>query len=160
VWSALVVPLPALGLSLWLDGPDAVGRTLEHPPPAALASTAYTVVGASLLGYVIWNSLLARYPAGAVVPYVLLVPPVGILAAWLALGEMPSALELAGGAVMLAGVAAATINRGPAGSRRSGGRGGDPPIEHARGRALVDAPRGEDERGAQPVHELPAVSTL
>lgn len=152
VWSALVVPLPALGLSLWLDGPDAVGHTLRHLPPAAVASTAYTVFGASLLGYVIWNSLLARYPAGAVVPYVLLVPPVGILAAWVALGETPSGLELAGGGVMLAGVAAATI------TRRSGGRGGDPTVQHALGRTVVDAASGEDDRGAQPVHQLGAGS--
>jgi O-acetylserine/cysteine efflux transporter len=151
VWSALVVPLPALGLSLWLDGPEAVGHTLQHLPPAALVSTAYTVFGASLLGYVVWNSLLARYPAGAVVPYVLLVPPVGILAAWLAMGETPSGLELAGGAVMLAGVAAATINRG------SGGRGRHPAVEHAGGGALVNASGGEDQRGAQPVHQLSAV---
>jgi O-acetylserine/cysteine efflux transporter len=151
VWSALVVPVPTLGLSLWLDGPDAVGSTLTHLPPAAVASTAYTVVGASLLGYVIWNGLLARYPAGAVVPYVLLVPPVGILAAWVALGERPSGLELAGGAVMLAGVAAATINR------RSGGRGGDPAVQDGLGRSLVDAAGGEQERGAQPVDQISTV---
>ena len=129
VWSALVVPLPALGLSLWLDGPSTVGHTLAHLPAAAIVSTAYTVVGASLLGYVVWNSLLARYPAGAVVPYVLLVPPVGILAAWLAKGETPSALEVTGGVVMLAGVAAATVTRRltrttrrPSGRARRGGR--------------------------------------
>jgi O-acetylserine/cysteine efflux transporter len=39
---------------------------------------------------------------------VLLVPPVGIAAAWLLQGETPGVAELAGGAVMLLGVAAAT----------------------------------------------------
>ncbi len=124
VWSALVVPVPAFVLSLLLDGPAAVEHTLGHLPPAAILSTAYTVFGASLLGYVVWNSLLARYPAGAVVPYVLLVPPVGILTAWLVQGEQPTALELVGGAVMLVGVAAATISRRPpvTWSGRSGGQ--------------------------------------
>jgi O-acetylserine/cysteine efflux transporter len=118
VWSALVVPVPAFALSMLLDGRAAVAHTLGHLPPAAILSTAYTVFGASLLGYVVWNSLLARYPAGAVVPYVLLVPPVGILTAWLVQGEQPTPLELIGGAVMLVGVAAATISRrrpGPVG---------------------------------------------
>jgi O-acetylserine/cysteine efflux transporter len=77
----------------------------------AVASTAYTAIGASLLGYGIWNSLLARYPASAVVPFVLLVPVIGIATAWIVQDEVPSALELIGGAVMLAGVAAATVSR-------------------------------------------------
>ena len=111
VWSALVVPLPALGLSLLVDGGDEVGRALTHLSGTAIASTAFTAFGASLLGYGIWNSLLARYPASAVVPFVLLVPVIGIASAWIVQDEVPSALELIGGTVMLAGVAAATISR-------------------------------------------------
>lgn len=109
VWSALVVPVPTFALALALDGPDAVGHALAHPTGAAVFATLYTAYGASLLGYAIWNSLLARYPAGAVVPYILLVPVVGIAAAWLVQGETPDAIELAGGVVMLVGVATATI---------------------------------------------------
>jgi O-acetylserine/cysteine efflux transporter len=127
VWSALVVPVPSLALSLAVDGPDVVGRVLAHPPLSAVLATAYTVYGASLLGYGVWNGLLARYPAGAVVPYVLLVPPVGIAAAWLLQGERPGVAELAGGAVMLLGVAAATTRprRRPAGVDAPGaGRAG------------------------------------
>lgn len=109
VWSALVVPLPAFGLSLLVDGPSEVTRALTHLPGTAIFATLYTAYAASLLGYAIWNSMLARYPAGAVVPYILLVPVVGIGAAWLVQGEAPDAVELAGGAVMLAGVALATL---------------------------------------------------
>lgn len=111
VWSALVVPLPALLLSLVVDGPDEVGRAVAHLSGVAIASTAYTAIGASLIGYGIWNSLLARHPAGAVVPFVLLVPVVGIITAWLVQDEVPTTLELVGGAVMLLGVATATITR-------------------------------------------------
>jgi O-acetylserine/cysteine efflux transporter len=110
VWSALVVPVPALLLSLVVDGGDEVGRAITHLSVTAIASTAYTVIGASLLGYGIWNSLLARHPASAVVPFVLLVPVVGIAAAWVVQDEVPTALELVGGVVMLTGVAAATIS--------------------------------------------------
>ena len=111
VWSALVVPLPALGLSLVVDGGGEVGHALTHLSAVAIASTAYTAIGASLIGYGIFNNLLARYPASAVVPFVLLVPVVGIATAWIVQDEVPSVLELVGGAVMLAGVAAATISR-------------------------------------------------
>jgi O-acetylserine/cysteine efflux transporter len=111
VWSALVVPVPALALSLMTDGPEEIGHALTHLSVTAIASTAYTAIGASLIGYGIWNSLLARYPAGAVVPFVLLVPVVGIAAAWIVQDEVPTGLEVAGGVVMLIGVAWATINR-------------------------------------------------
>lgn len=113
VWSALVVPLPALGLSFLIDGSGEVGRALTHLSAVAIASTLYTAIGSSLIGYGIWNSLLARYPAGAVVPFVLLVPIVGIVTAWLVQDEVPTVLELIGGAVMLAGVAAAAVTTLP-----------------------------------------------
>ncbi len=111
VWSALVVPVPAFVLSLVVDGGDEVVRALSNLSGAAIASTAYTAIGASLIGYGIWNSLLARYPASAVVPFVLLVPVVGIATAWVVQDEVPSGLEIVGGVVMLVGVAAATISR-------------------------------------------------
>jgi O-acetylserine/cysteine efflux transporter len=117
VWSALLVPVPTFGLSLLLDGPGQVGHALTHLTDAAIFATFYTAYGASLIGYAIWNSLLARYPAGAVVPYILLVPVVGIAASWIVQGETPDAVELIGGAVMLAGVAGAVVRaRRPVGS--------------------------------------------
>jgi O-acetylserine/cysteine efflux transporter len=115
VWSALVVPLPCLAVSLVVDGPAAIGAALAGFGWTALLSTLYTVVGASLVGYTIFNGLMARHPASSVVPYILLVPPVGMLAAWLALDEVPSLVEAVGGLVMLVGVAVAvTSARRPA----------------------------------------------
>lgn len=69
----------------------------------------YTAVFASLVGCGIWNRLLASYPSSAVVPFTLLVPVVGMSAAWLALGEVPTPAELAGGLLLLTGVATAVL---------------------------------------------------
>jgi O-acetylserine/cysteine efflux transporter len=104
VWSALVVPIPMLVLSLLVDGGDGVSAGLSAFGWKAVVSTAYTAGLASFVGYGAWNSLLARYPSSQVVPWVLLVPPVGIVSAWLCLGETPGAAELAGGAVLVLGV--------------------------------------------------------
>ncbi|AZZ53977.1 EamA family transporter [Rathayibacter festucae] len=112
VWSALVVPIPALLLSLLVDGGPAIAEAIQGLSLAAVLSTLYTAVFASLIGYGIWNSLLARYPAASVVPFTLLVPVVGVLSAWVLLGEVPSVGVLIGGAVMVAGLAVATIRRG------------------------------------------------
>ena len=111
VWSALLVPVPALLLSVVVDGGPEVGHTLANLSATAIASAAYTTIGGSIIGYGIWNSLLARYPAGFVTPYVLLVPVIGIATAWVVQDEVPTALELAGGAIMLAGVSAAVTSR-------------------------------------------------
>jgi O-acetylserine/cysteine efflux transporter len=113
VWSGAVVPIPAFALSLLIESPPVVVEALSHFTLNAVLSTLYTVVFASLIGYGIWNTLLARYPASAVVPFTLLVPVVGILSAWIVFGELPTTLELVGGAVMLAGLAIAVITWGP-----------------------------------------------
>lgn len=105
VWSALVVPVPLLALSLVVDGPDVVGFALTHLSAAAWLSTLYTAVLASLVGYGIWNRLLQQHPASEVAPFTLLVPPVGIAAAWLVAGERLTPTALAGGALLVVGVA-------------------------------------------------------
>ena len=124
VWSALVVPLPLLALSLVLDGPDGVREGVAAFGWEALVSTAYTVVLASFVGYGIFNSLLAKHPASSVVPWILLVPPVAIGSAWLLLGEVPSAGELAGGALLVIG---ALVAQGVVRLPRSGGVAGPLP---------------------------------
>jgi len=43
------------------------------------------------------------------VPFTLLVPVVGILAAWLVQGEVPTPTEFVGGVIMLTGLAAAVL---------------------------------------------------
>lgn len=107
VWSAVVVPIPCVALSLIFDGPETVGDALTQIGVGSVGSTAYTVIGASIIGYGVFNGLLSRHNAASVVPYILLVPPIGIVSAWIIQGEVPSAAELVGAAVLLIGVSIA-----------------------------------------------------
>jgi O-acetylserine/cysteine efflux transporter len=66
----------------------------------------------------VWAWLLGRHPASTVAPFTLLVPVVGIAAAWIALGEAPSAAELVGAAVVLGGL---TLTVGLTAPRRARG---------------------------------------
>jgi O-acetylserine/cysteine efflux transporter len=111
VWSGAVVPLPLAGLSLIVDGPAAVVGTLANLQPATILSALYTALFASLVGYGIWNRLLSLYPSSAVVPFTLMVPVVGMTAAWLLIDEVPTTAELAGGLLLLGGVATAVLQR-------------------------------------------------
>jgi O-acetylserine/cysteine efflux transporter len=114
VWSGVVVPLPLLALATMLDGPASVTHEVAAIDATVLATAAFSAFLASLVGYSIFNSLLARHPASAVIPFTLLVPPVGMASAWLLLDETPNAYELLGGAVLLAGVAVTLVRRPPA----------------------------------------------
>lgn len=104
VWGSLAVPVPMLALSLLVDGPDAVVDALAAFDAASVLSTLYTVVLATLVGYAIFNSLLARHPAAQVVPFVLLAPIVAAVSGWALLDQRLSAGELGGGAIALVGL--------------------------------------------------------
>ncbi|WP_205470950.1 EamA family transporter [Nocardioides sp. SYSU D00038] len=111
VWSAGVVPVPALALSLLVDGPAAVADGFAAFGWQALLSTLYTAVLASLVGYGVFNTLLARNPSAAVVPWVLLAPVVAMTSAWLLLDQVPSAGEAVGGLLLVTGVLVAVRTR-------------------------------------------------
>jgi hypothetical protein len=70
--------------------------------------------------------LLGRYPAGSVAPSTLGVPPVGMLAAFVAHGERVSGLELAGAVVVLAGLIAIVWSPPTVGRDPDRDRNGDP----------------------------------
>lgn len=112
LWMSVVPPLPMLALSLVVDGPAAIGRsltTLGTPTAAwALGGLAFTVLVATVVGSGIWTTLLARHPSGVVAPFSMLVPVVGIATSWAFLAERPSAAELALGALIVTGVLVAT----------------------------------------------------
>jgi O-acetylserine/cysteine efflux transporter len=104
VWASLVAPLPLLSLSLAVDGSDAIGAALRAIDPGGIAALVYIVGPSTLFGFGAWTGLLRRYPAATVAPFTLLVPVFGIAAAALALGERPSAAELAGAVVVIVGL--------------------------------------------------------
>ncbi|MGN0064243.1 MAG: EamA family transporter [Nocardioides sp.] len=141
VWSALVVPVPALLLAVALDGPSVVAASLSAFGWEAALSTLYTAGLASLLGYGIFNSLLGRWPSAAVVPWVLLAPVVAMASAWLLLDQRPNAAETAGGVMLLVGALVALRPRGA--SPRSAG--GTPPAR----------PSAEDRAGRERTELVP-----
>ena len=105
VWSALVPPIPLAALSLAFEGPSEIGDAFAGLEVSGVLALAYVVILSTVFGYGAWTWLLKHHPASRVAPFTLLVPVVGILSAWAALGETPNAAELAGAAVVLVGLA-------------------------------------------------------
>ncbi len=105
IWASLIPPVPLFILSLLLEGPARIGDALGSLNLLGIGAILYLAGLATYVGFGTWTSLLSRYPASTVAPFSLLVPPVGLLAAWLLLGEQPSTLGLLGSGVVVAGLA-------------------------------------------------------
>ncbi len=132
-WRGILRQLLALGLAA-VDG-------------AAVLATLYTAGIASLLGYGIFNTLLARNPSAAVVPWVLLAPVVAMTAAWLLLGDLPTVGEAGGGLLLVLGVLLAL--RAPRGRSASA-----PALGVGRAVAGQGRERGADPTGGEVGTEL------
>jgi len=95
VWSSLVPIVPFVLLSLAFDpaGTRWDWRALSN---TAWTSLAYLGWFATILGYAMWTGLLKRHPANRVAPFGLAVPPVGIAAGVLGLGDVITSWQWAG----------------------------------------------------------------
>ncbi|MGY1833503.1 EamA family transporter [Blastococcus sp. SYSU DS0510] len=112
LWTAAIPPVPMLVLALAVEGPDRIVRSLATAATAealpAVLGLLYVVVVATLVGYGIWNTLLSRHPSNVVAPFSMLVPVVGVLASWLAFGEVLDPVELVAGVLVVGGVLVAS----------------------------------------------------
>lgn len=79
--------------------------------PVYIAALAYNVLGASALAYVLWVYVLQHLPARDASMGTLANPVVGIIAAWLQLGETPSAWEAAGMGLVVVSLAALALQQ-------------------------------------------------
>jgi O-acetylserine/cysteine efflux transporter len=103
-WSGLIPIAPFLIASAAIEGAPRMQYALAHISITTLAAVAYLSYGASLIGYGIWSSLIARHPVQQIAPLALLVPVIGIASTWLLLGEALSAWQVLGSLVIIAGL--------------------------------------------------------
>ncbi|HLW95882.1 MAG TPA: DMT family transporter, partial [Solirubrobacteraceae bacterium] len=78
-----------------------VGRA----PASSTLLVAYLGIGPTAVGFTTWAFALSRSGMARQGATTYLVPPLTIMISWLALGEVPAAVSLIGGALCLAGVA-------------------------------------------------------
>jgi O-acetylserine/cysteine efflux transporter len=105
VWSSLVPPLPLAALSWTLEGGPAAWHAVTAMSALGWGCVLFMAYGATLFGFATWNALLHRYPTALISPFALLIPVFGIASGALFLGESLAPRQLAGVALVLAGLA-------------------------------------------------------
>ncbi|MEW6345347.1 MAG: EamA family transporter [Paraburkholderia sp.] len=105
VWGSLIPPLPFFALSYAFEGPQRIAAALSGIGAASVFAVVYLAFIATLLGYSLWSRLLSRYPASQVAPFSLLVPIIGLASAALLLDEQLTSPQIAGAALVMAGLA-------------------------------------------------------
>ena len=105
VWAGLLPIVPFFALALVFEGPEGVAASFRSMGLTSWAAAGYLAYAATLGGYGLWNRLLRQYPAAQVSRFTLLVPVVGLFSGAVALGERLTADQLAGSALVVAGLA-------------------------------------------------------
>ncbi|KQV96442.1 hypothetical protein ASC91_02520 [Pelomonas sp. Root1237] len=105
VWSSAFAVPPLLLLALLIDGPQQMAAGLAASDLGTWTAVLWQSVGNTLFGYGVWSWLLARHPAGRIVPMALLVPVFGMGSAAVLLGEPLPPWKLIAAALVLAGLA-------------------------------------------------------
>lgn len=123
LWMSVVPPIPMLAAALLFEGPDQISSAMRtawslNALPAILGLL-YIVLIATIFGYGVWNTLLARYPSSSVAPFSMLVPVVGVLSSWAMFGEQIDLAEVTAGAAVISGVLLGSISKPTRQPRRS-----------------------------------------
>jgi O-acetylserine/cysteine efflux transporter len=109
-WASVFAIPPLVLLTAVLEGPAVAWHAIENAGAGAWGAVAWQVVGNTLFAWAAWSYLMARHDAAIVAPYALLIPVFGMGASALVLGEPLPAWKLAGGALVVAGIAAIVLS--------------------------------------------------
>ena len=109
VWGSWAPVIPFLLFAIWQDGLLATQHSLRHLSWQGAAAVLDLGLVATVLAYSMWAKLLKRHPAGRVAPFSMLVPVVGLYAAWIVLDERLAMLQWIGVATVGAGLLLSTF---------------------------------------------------
>ena len=111
VWVSAVAVLPLLTLSLLTEGAHADVEALRSIDLTGIGAIAYLSFAATLFGFGVWGFLLRQYDASTVAPFSLLVPVIGMAAAWVLRGEAVGGRQAIAAALIIGGMACTVIRR-------------------------------------------------
>jgi O-acetylserine/cysteine efflux transporter len=111
IWVSAVAVVPLLLLSLLTEGAQADLDALGDIDLTGIGAIGYLSFVATLFGFGAWGFLLRQYDASTVAPFSLLVPVVGMAAAWVLRGETVGLQQAIAAGLIIGGMACTVIRR-------------------------------------------------
>jgi drug/metabolite transporter (DMT)-like permease len=102
MWAGTLFSLPWVG---------SLAPVFGHISARALGATVFLGIAPSAVGFVLWAYATARMEVGRVTTSLYLVPAAAVLISYVWLGDVPSSVQLIGGAIALAGVVVANTSQ-------------------------------------------------
>ena len=104
VWSSLFAWPLLLGFSIYYEGLDNILKGLQLLNWQSAGSALYVTYLSTLLGYFVWNDLIAKYSLSKIAPFTLLSPLIGTLtSAWILAEPLPL-WKVCSGALIIVGL--------------------------------------------------------
>jgi len=113
VWGNFCASIPLFALSFAFEGGPGVLALLAPPGWSVVGLIGFLAYPATLFGFAMWSALLSRHSAATVAPFTLLVPIAGISSGVLILGEPIHPVDVAGGALVFAGLVLTVLRLKP-----------------------------------------------
>lgn len=111
VWVSAVAVVPLVLLSLVTEGAHTDTEALKSINLTGVGAIGYLSFMATLFGFGAWGFLLRTYDASTVAPFSLLVPVVGMAAAWALRGEVVAPQQAVAATLIIGGMACTVIRR-------------------------------------------------
>jgi O-acetylserine/cysteine efflux transporter len=111
VWVSAVAVLPLVVLSLLTEGVGNDLDALRNITLTGVGALGYLSFAATLFGFGVWGFLLRQYDASTVAPFSLLVPVIGMAAAWLLRGEQVGLQQGIAAILIIGGMACTVVRR-------------------------------------------------
>ncbi|GAA1607340.1 EamA family transporter [Kribbella karoonensis] len=111
VWVSAVAVVPLLLLSLLTEGARVDLDAIRGLKASGIGAIAYLAFAATLFGFGVWGYLLRQYDASTVAPFSLLVPVVGMSAAWVLRGEAVGPQQAIAAVLVIGGMACTIVRR-------------------------------------------------
>lgn len=105
VWSCIFAPLPLFSLSLLINGLSGFNLLLSNLSLLSAFSVLFQAYPVTLLGYWLWNKLVAQYPMNTMAPLMLLVPLFGFIGSVVFYDEPLGLIKLLACGLILSGIA-------------------------------------------------------
>lgn len=105
VWSCVFSPIPLFTLSLIINGTSGFEMLIRNVNYLSTFSVLFQAYPVTVLGYWLWNKLVAQYPMSTMAPITLLIPMFGLLGSVIFYNEQIGTIKLLASFFILSGIA-------------------------------------------------------